>query len=130
MEAHGLLAAHVHRGQVAAIVELRVEKESMLTLPQIQRLGEGLAMHVAAMKPAYVNREAMGSEAVGLKQVTSLQGMPIGALDAILFQSCLLEQAFVLDQSVTVAAHIQRIELELGGSIRVVRFWRHEAGAI
>ena len=94
------------------------------------------------MKPLYVNREAVPSEVV--KSETEVftnqyrnQGKPEAALPKIVTnrmdtwhkENCLTDQAFVKEDSRTVAAHVAEQGKKLGLSdLKIVNFVRMELG--
>lgn len=101
-------------------------------LPALQEAGDQLAMHVAGMRPAYLARGAVPEHVlererhVLTEQLTAdpgLAGKPAavlgkvveGRLGKVLGEWCLLEQRFVLEDSVTVEQMLKRWERGLRG---------------
>lgn len=54
--------------------------------------------------------------------------MVIGRIGKFYENNCLLDMAYVKEDSLTVAKYIAQTEKELGGSIKVTGFYRFEKG--
>lgn len=118
MSAHRMLASYLHRSQIAAIVELECSQSSMLASPEVHELGQHLAMHVAAMAPQLLSLEDRNFNSGAL--------IPDAFLD---HSNALLTQDFFMAPNVSVASHISQVARALGGTITVLRFWRHVVSA-
>lgn len=148
-----LVGTYVHQeaapglGKLAAVVVLAAEGGQLPAdkLPALQEAGDQLAMHVAGMRPAYLARGAVPEHVlererhVLTEQLTAdpgLAGKPAavlgkvveGRLGKVLGEWCLLEQRFVLEDSVTVEQMLKRLSKDVGGRVRVSRFLRVQCG--
>ena len=52
----------------------------------------------------------------------------MGKLNKYYEENCLLQQAFVKENKISVEKHIAAVAKELGGSIKLVKFVRYEKG--
>ena len=57
-----------------------------------------------------------------------LAGIVMGKLGKFYETNCLVEQAYVKDDSLTVGKYIAATAKELGGNIKVVAFYRYDKG--
>ena len=100
-----------------------------------EELGKDLAMHVAASNPRFLNRTEVDQETLEHeKQVLTNQAlqegkpanivekMVVGRLNKFLQDICLVDQAFVKDQDITVQKHLEQ------NKNNVVKFARLEVG--
>ncbi len=138
----GSIVPYVHGGgKIGVLVKL----ESDLAADKIFEVGKDCALQAAAMNPSYLNAEAVPAEVIAqereimLKQMSEdpkmankpeqvLAKIVDGKVGKYYTENCLLEQAFVKDDKVSVAKHVEAVAKELGGSIKVVDFVRYEKG--
>lgn len=138
----GILVPYVHGGgKIGVLVKL----ESDLPADKIFEVGKDCALQVAAMNPAYLNAEAVPAEVIEQEKKIMLSQMSEdpkmankpeqvlakiveGKVGKYYSENCLLEQAFVKDDKVSVGKHVEAVAKELGGSIKVVDFVRYEKG--
>ena len=97
-------------------------------------------MHIAAMSPQYLDRESVPSEVVERLRSEFRAAVPPGKPPEIaekivegkltkwFEEHCLLDQAFVKDDSMSVGELIVRVVGSLGEKIRVRRFARYALG--
>lgn len=108
----GRLATYVHGGRIGVVVELEGGNDE---------IGRGIAMHVAAMNPAYLSPEQVPSEIVerekdiALAQVKDsgkpadvLEKMISGKVRKTLAEMCLTGQPYVIDPNVTVEEALRK----------------------
>ena len=57
-----------------------------------------------------------------------LEGIVAGKLKKYYENNCVLEQAYVKDDSMTVSQYVAKTAKELGAAIKVVAFYRYEKG--
>lgn len=138
----GILVPYVHGGgKIGVLVKL----ESDLPADKIFEVGKDCALQVAAMNPAYLNAEAVPAEVIEQEKKIMLSQMSEdpkmankpeqvlakiveGKVGKYYSENCLLEQAFVKDDKVSVGKHVEAVAKELGSSIKVVDFVRYEKG--
>lgn len=122
VHATGAIGSYIHNGRIGALVALDGNDEE---------LAKGIAMHVAAMNPAYIQAEDVPAEIlakekdIALSQMSDsekhkppaiLEKIISGKVHKIIAEITLLGQPYVLDTSMSVAdalkktgAHVQSI---------------------
>jgi elongation factor Ts len=137
----GLVASYVHAGgKIGVLVEVNSETDFVARNPKFVELTRDIAMHVAAMAPRYLDRDSVPREEVDRLraefQGTVPPGKPPevaqkiveGKLNKWFEEHCLLDQAFVKDDTMSVGDLIHRSIGALGERIRVKRFARYALG--
>lgn len=138
----GVLVPYVHgAGSIGVMVKLDTD----LDADKVFEVGKDCALQVAAMNPAYLNRESVPASAIEEEKKIMLAQMSEdpkmankpeqvkvkivdGKIGKFYSENCLLEQAFVKDDKVSVGKHVEAVAKELGGSIKVVDYVRFERG--
>jgi elongation factor Ts len=110
----GVIGSYVHGGRIGVLVALKGGSEE---------LAKGIAMHVAAMNPAYVRAEDVPADFlakekdIALSQMSDkekakpaeiLEKIVGGKVSKIISEVTLLGQAYVLDTSTTVADALKK----------------------
>ncbi|HEY1975437.1 MAG TPA: translation elongation factor Ts [Candidatus Baltobacteraceae bacterium] len=137
----GTVASYIHMGgKIGALVEVNSETDFVARNPRFGELARDIAMHVAAMSPKYLDRESVPSEVVDQARAEFRANVPAnkppevaekiveGKLNKWFEEHCLLDQAFVKDDSMTVADLINGAIGTLGEKIRVRRFTKYALG--
>ena len=108
------IAAYIHGGRIGVLVEIKGGSEE---------LARGLAMHVAAMNPPYLNASQVPAEIVAkekeiaMAQVSEkdkskpaeiLEKIVSGKVNKVISEMCLTGQAYVLDTNSTVEAALKK----------------------
>jgi len=137
----GLIGSYVHNGKIGVLVEVNCESDFVARNADFQALAKDLAMHVAASDPRFVRKEdvtedILAAEREILKEQACATGKPANVLDKIVegrmskfyAETCLLEQPFVKDPSITVRDHIAAHIQKIGENIQVRRFVRFRVG--
>jgi elongation factor Ts len=110
--AHGTVEAYLHHNKtLGAMVELNCETDFVARTDDFQALARQIALQVAGASPLYLSRNEM----------------PKGSEDSPK-EVCLLEQAFIQDESKTIEELIKETIAKTGENIRVKRFARFELG--
>jgi elongation factor Ts len=139
----GLIGSYIHAGgKVAGLVEVNCETDFVAQTDQFQALAHDLAMQVVAGNPTYLNREDVPAEVIEEEKAIYRaemkdSGKPEHILDRIVEgklekfyeETCLAEQAFIKDTSMTIAELVQMNNARLGENIVVRRFARLEVGS-
>ncbi len=137
----GLVGSYVHNGKIGVLVEVNCETDFVARNPEFQTLVKEIAMQIAASDPRFLRKEDVTPEVLAkereiFREQARATGKPEKVLDRIVegrmskfySETCLLEQPFVKDPSITVhehiAAHVQRI----GENIQIRRFVRYKLG--
>lgn len=137
---NGIIGSYVHMGaKMAALVEVNCETDFVARTDQFQGLARDLAMQVVAARPLYVRREDVPAEVVAQEKEKYLDQLedankPQSVVERIIEgklakfyeETCLLEQSFIKDDSVTVRSLLTDMVARLGENIVVRRFVRFE----
>ncbi|HTU80980.1 MAG TPA: translation elongation factor Ts [Candidatus Acidoferrales bacterium] len=137
----GLVASYVHPGgKIGVLVEVNSETDFVARSPKFAELSRDIAMHVAAMSPQYLDRESVPAGVVEAARAEFRGAVPPnkppevaekiveGKLNKWYEEHCLLDQAFVKDDSMSVADVINAAVGALGEKIRVRRFAKFALG--
>ncbi len=137
----GLVSSYIHAGgKIGVLVEVNSETDFVARNPKFAELSRDLAMHVAAMSPRYLDRESVPSDVVDGLRAEFRAGVPSGKppevaekivegkLNKWFEEHCLLDQAFVKDDAMSVGDVVNRATGALGERIRVRRFTRYALG--
>ena len=138
----GVVEVYAHPGsRVGVMLELNCETDFVARNERFVAFAHDLVLHVAAMQPAYVNREEIPQNEVDrlskeYREDAIAQGKPediadkivAGRLNKFYEENCLLEQGFVKDDEVKVQQLLTDLIGVLGENIVVRRFVRYELG--
>lgn len=132
----GLVGSYIHsNGKIGVLVELGVKNAATLAKPELLELARNLAMQVAAtgsvaLDPACLDPALIEREREVYRQKTLDEGKPENIVDKIVdgriqkfYQEvCLMEQAYIRDDKVTIKALVKDQCKCLGDEITVRRF--------
>ena len=108
----GVIDSYIHAGsRIGAMVELNCETDFVARTPEFIELAHSIAMQVAAMAPAYVDRDEMPPDEERKPE-----------------EVCLLDQAFIKDTGKTVGDLVLDARARVGENIRINRFMRFGLG--
>lgn len=133
--------AYIHAGgKIGVLVGLEVS-DNLRGNAAVEELGKDICMQIAAMRPGYLNREAVPAEVLEkekeiLMVQTMNEGKPANVAEKIVLgrinkyyeENCLTEQAFVKDGKLTVAQYAEKVAKEQGGTVKIAKFVRFEKG--
>ncbi len=140
--AEGVVDAYIHEGgRIGVLIEVNIETDFAAKNEEFKRLVRDMAMQVAAMNPLFVSREEVPQEVIererDIARTQALKsGKPEKIVDKIVdgrmekyFQeACLMEQAYIRDDSKTCEQLIKELIGKIGENIKVRRFIRYEMG--
>jgi len=141
--AEGAVGSYIHLGgKVGVLIEVNCETDFVAKTDDFKALVNELALQVAAMKPDYVSREevpqeTLAAELEGYKKVAMEEGKPAniaekiaqGKMDKYFSNICLLEMAYIRDDSKKVEDVVKEAIAKVGENIRVKRFVRFALGS-
>jgi elongation factor Ts len=139
----GLVETYVHGGGVIGVmVEVNCETDFVAALGEFRDLAHNIALQIAATKPLYVSAEEIPADVIAEKKkvftdAALAEGKPAnivekivtGKMDAFLKEVCLLRQAYIRDDKLTVQDLVQATIAKVGENIVIRRFVRYELGA-
>ena len=150
--AEGVVQSYIHAGgRIGVLVEVNCETDFVAKTDDFQSLARDIAMQIAAVNPAYLNREEVPAEVIEHeKQVlleqakveaeedvkagrkpkpeAVLEKMVAGRIEKFYKENCLLEQVFIKDGEKTVQAMINEAIAKIGENINVRRYVRYALG--
>ncbi len=137
----GLVTSYIHTGgKIGVLVEVNSETDFVARNPKFVELARDIAMHIAAMSPKYIERTQIPPEEVERVRGELRAQVPPGKLREIAEkivegklnkwyeETCLLDQAFVKNDEISVADLINGAIGSLGERIRVRRFAKFALG--
>ena len=137
----GVVDSYVHSGRIGVVVEVNCETDFVARLPEFKEFAHQIAMQIAAMNPKYATmedipaedmeakkKELLESDALKSKPAEMAEKIVEGQLKKHFADLVLAEQAFVLDDSMTVGERIKEQIAKSGENIRVSQFKRIELG--
>lgn len=140
----GVLGSYLHSdGKLAAIVALKCGKADSAGKAEVIELAKDLAMQVAGnlppaevvsreqISPALVAREkeiAINQARATGKPEAILEKIAEGKLNKVLQEITLLDQAFVKEPSLTIAALVKQVAAKIGDTLTVESFIRIKVG--
>lgn len=138
----GLVDAYIHAGgKIGVLIEVNCETDFVAKTDEFKELVRDLAMHIAAQNPTYISSEEIPADVVEkereiLRAQALNEGKPEkivdkmveGRVEKFFAEVCLLNQAFVRDNDVTVGELITGKIASIGENINVRRFERFVLG--
>jgi elongation factor Ts len=138
----GLVESYIHPGgRVGVLVEVNCETDFVARTDEFQELARGIAMHIAAEQPRWVQSEdipedVQAAEKEVYRAMALNEGRPEKVLDKIVDgrmakycqETCLLEQPYVRDDQKTVGELVKEARAKLGENIVIRRFVRFQLG--
>lgn len=134
--------AYMHqKGKYGVILNLAAGNE--FDNAQLYSIGKELAMQITAMNPLFISRTSLSSETIAnveaqiireVREQGSFNNKPQQIIDKIVSGkmekfynlNCLMEQAYIRDDSITVEQFIRQAADGLNGQIDVTGFFRYE----
>jgi len=138
---NGIVNGYIHAGgKVGVLVAAACDSEK--TCEAIKDTLKNIAMHIAAMKPTYLNPESVPADVIEKeKEIAKAQllkeGKPENVIEKIIpgkinkfYQEvCLTEQEYVkAEKKENVAKALEKVAKAAGGSAKLVDFVRFEVG--
>ncbi len=127
-------------GKIGVLLNMQVS-DNLKGSDAVATLGRDLAMQIAAMSPSWLRSDEVPAEIVEKeKEILTAQAMNegkpqqvaekmvMGRIKKFYSENCLLEQAYVKEDKISVAQHVANVAKEIGGEISLVKFVRFEKG--
>lgn len=134
----GIIDSYVHDGRIGAIVELNCETSFVAHTEEFKDLAHKMAMQVASMAPLYVSLNDIPEDVLAKKKQEFEENFkgPENMKDQIIegqvkkafSDKVLMEQPYILDDSMTVAHFIKEAIAKTGENITISQFRRLELG--
>ena len=141
----GKCASYIHGGgRIGVIVEFDTT-DDVANTDEFKALGKNVAMHIAAMNPAYLDEASVPVEVIEkekdimiaqMKEDPKMANKPEQVLSKIVEgkigkyykENCLVEQVFAIDGDYTVGKYVEKVAKELGADIKLTAYTRYERG--
>ena len=141
--AEGVNVPYIHMGgKVGVLVNLAVEG---IAPEKVVELGKDVAMQICAMNPSFLDKSDVNQETLDKEKEIQLamlandpkmaakpdkvkEGIVMGKLGKYYEENCLLQQAFVKENKISVEKHVAAVAKELGGKVTVKAFTRFATG--
>ena len=138
----GVTATYIHnKGETGVVINFDTD----LDASAIAECGKNVALQVAAMPVLYLNKESVPASVIEaekeilvnqMKQDPKMANKPDAVLAKIVEgrvgkyyeTNCLMEQAYVKDDSMSVSKYVASVAKELGGNITVTGYTRFDKG--
>ena len=141
--AEGVNVPYIHMGgKIGVLVNLEVEG---IEAGKVTELGKDVAMQICAMNPAFLDKSDVDQATLDKeKEILLVQAkedpknankpeniiekMVLGRIGKYYEENCLLQQAFVKENKISVEKHVAEVAKQLGGKITVKAFTRFQTG--
>ena len=141
----GVLTSYIHgKGSTGVIVKFEAD-DAAASNEGFAAFAKNIALQVAAMPVLYLDKDSVPAKdleeekSIILTQLHNdpknankpaqiLEKMVVGKLGKFYEKNCLLEQAYVKDDKMSVGKYVEASAKEFGGSIKVVGFFMYEKG--
>jgi elongation factor Ts len=138
----GLVHAYIHMGgKIGVLIEVNCETDFVARNDEFKAFVNDLALQVAAAKPLYVKREDIPKDLLDKERViyegqAKEMGKPPaawpkiveGKLEKFCQESCLMEQSFIKDPTVTIKDLLAQKIAKIGENMNIRRFTRYQLG--
>ncbi len=138
----GTISAYIHPGnRIGVLVEVNCETDFVARNEEFQAFVKDLALQIAASSPSFVKREEVPPDLIEKeKQIYLAQAKEMGKpeaawpkivegkLEKYYQESCLLEQAFIKDPTVSIKDLVAQKIAKIGENIIIRRFTRYQLG--
>jgi elongation factor Ts len=138
----GLIGTYVHAGgQLGVMVEVNCESDFVARTGDFKELVHDVAMHIAAADPRFLRREdvpaaVLDQEKEIARDRARAEGKPEKVLDRIVEgriakfyeETCLMDQLFVKEGTLTIDQLVKTKIAKLGENITIPRFVRFKVG--
>lgn len=139
---HGVVNAYIHPGAaVGVLIELETDKDLSSHHEELMSLAKEICMQAAVTNPLCIEPSQLPSDVVenerklaseqlkaSGKPEAMIEKIVAGKLQKFYSEMCLIHQAFIKNDKVSVQQHADEIGKKLGGSIKVVNLARFAVG--
>ena len=137
----GVVGAYIHAaGKIAVLAKFEADA-SVAAKPEFEEYAKDVCMQIAAIIPQYLDEASVPADVVAhekeiLKQQIVESGKPaeiaekivVGRLQKFFKEVCLVDQAYIKDDSLSIKQFTEQTGKKLGGSIKIVDYVRFEKG--
>ncbi len=138
----GIVDSYIHLGgKIGVLVEVNCETDFVARNDDFKGFVRNICLQVAATNPAYLNKEdvpesVLESERQVIRAQALNEGKPEkvvekiveGRIDKYYKENCLMEQAYVKDEEITISELLTDMVAKIGENIVIRRYSRFELG--
>ncbi|MFO7665299.1 MAG: translation elongation factor Ts [Desulfobacterales bacterium] len=138
----GTIQPYIHMGgKLGVLVEINCETDFVAKNDDFKEFAKNVAMHIAATSPVGIRREDVAQELIERemeiyraqaremgKPEKMVEKIAEGKLEKFFKDSCLLNQAYVRDPSITISDLLNNLIAKIGENITIRRFVRFQIG--
>ncbi|UCF17870.1 MAG: elongation factor Ts [Phycisphaerales bacterium] len=140
LDGPGFICTYIHfNHKVGTMVQIETGDDATAQAEAIRQIASDIAMHITATKPLALDKEqidpatverekAIFAEQVQNKPAQIVDKIVEGKMKKFFAENCLLQQAFVKDDSKTVEQVLADAAKQAGGQVGIKRFVRFEVG--
>ena len=138
----GIFETYIHAGgKIGVMVSFDVADAAKAQTPEFKEFARDVAMQIAAFNAAFLDRDSVPADVVAKeteilmaqamnegKPANIAEKMVAGRINKYFKEICLVDQAFIKDDELTVAGYAKKVAGELGTEIKITSFVRFEKG--
>jgi elongation factor Ts len=140
LDGSGLISTYIHFNEkVGTMLQIDTSDEATAATDAIKQAASDIAMHITATKPLALDKDqidaetierekAIFAEQVKNKPANIIEKIVEGKMNKFYADNCLLQQAFVKDDSKSVEQVLTEAAKQAGGQAKIKRFVRFEVG--
>jgi len=140
------LHAYIHgEGRIGVIVKFKADSPLAFKNEKVTAFAHDVALHVAAFNPMFLDetkvpeswlaeqkeifqKQVELDEKMKSKPGKVIEGILAGKVKKLLAEVCLLDQGFVRDEKITVAAAMQQVNKETGSHLSIADYFFAKVG--
>jgi elongation factor Ts len=140
----GVLGSYIHNGgEIAVLVNLKTDIDPENAA--VKECAKNVAMQIAAMNATYLDTASVPADVIETEKEIALKQLSEdpknmnkpeqvkakiaeGKIKKFLNENCLLNQAYVKDDKLTIAQYVAGVAKEQGGSIEITEYVRFQKG--
>jgi elongation factor Ts len=138
----GMVTSYIHPGnRIGVLVEISCETDFVARTDEFQSFARDIAMQIAATAPMAVRREDIAAEFVEKerelfrtqaleekKPENVVEKIVDGRIEKLYTENCLLDQAYIKDDTKSVSDLLSELITKLGENIKIAQFSRFQIG--
>ncbi|MFH1984699.1 MAG: translation elongation factor Ts [Pseudomonadota bacterium] len=138
----GVIQSYIHMGgKLGVMVEVNCETDFVAKNEDFQEFARNLAMHIAAINPVGIREADVPEEVINRERaIYRAQALELGKPEKMIEKivegkiqkyykdSCLMNQAYVRDNTLTIADLLNQMIAKIGENIVIKRFVRFQLG--
>jgi elongation factor Ts len=138
----GVVQSYIHMGgKLGVMVEVNCETDFVAKNEDFQEFAKNLAMHIAAINPVGIREADVPEEVINReREIYRAQALELGKPEKMVEkivegkiqkyykENCLMNQAYVRDNTLTIADLLNEMIAKIGENIVIKRFVRYQVG--